>query len=780
MRNFSLFLLLFGFAFAAQAQQINEIRTDQPGGDTDEYLEIIGTPGASLDGISLVVIGDGSGGQGVIDGGGGVVDLSGNTIPADGTFLVYDGEAGTLGATPDLVTSLGFENGQSTTFILATNVTAAEGDDLDAEDDGVLEVLPWDSVLDAVSIVDDSPDDIAYANQFGGDELGPVGTFPPGHIYRFSDTGNWAIGEFDPTAPGATDTPGADNPAEGGGTEPNIRTSGAVQFGAVQIGMSVQRTLTVENIGDADLVVSGASITLNDEGAFSGGSGGFTVAPGSSEDITLTFAPTDGARGYTGEFTITSNDPDEGTVNVILGGTGTEAPQPEINVAPTSIDFGDVEAGTTTQRSVTISNSGTGSLTLDIDVFGTRFSLVGTAPTSVAPGGSETIMVEFAPIAAGEATGTIRIISNDQDEGTINVSLTGNGTVTPDPEPEIDVAPTSVDFGTVTIGSSAQETVTISNIGDAPLAISSIFLSDDVGGTDFSIVSGGEAGSIPADGTREVVIAFAPTVTFSQNSTLIINSDDADEGMVSIPLSGTGQDAPPTDCDYTFAAININGLTLPSEGGQVRYKFEIDNSANASAASVDIWATVEADGEVIFVRNPRPFVVDAGTVIRKGYNQRIPGFVPNGVYGYTIFAGDFNEDDPMDSEVCGTAAFSVTKGDPGKADTAAVEASEWSDVEIVSLEVVTEQSLETADAPVRVGPNPVRSRATFAFGLAEASEVNLAVYDARGRQVATVLSGSLQAGTHTATLDRALPAGVYVWRLTAGERIETGRLTVVR
>ena len=50
-----------------QDVRINEIRIDQPGTDDDEYIELAGQPSTSLAGLSLVVIGDGSGGSGVID-----------------------------------------------------------------------------------------------------------------------------------------------------------------------------------------------------------------------------------------------------------------------------------------------------------------------------------------------------------------------------------------------------------------------------------------------------------------------------------------------------------------------------------------------------------------------------------------------------------------------------------------------------------------------------------------------------------------------------------------
>jgi hypothetical protein len=68
-----------------------------------------------------------------------------------------------------------------------------------------------------------------------------------------------------------------------------------------------------------------------------------------------------------------------------------------------------------------------------------------------------------------------------------------------------------------------------------------------------------------------------------------------------------------------------------------------------------------------------------------------------------------------------------------------------------------------------------------AFRLPEAGPVRLAVYDALGREVAVVAEGWRAAGAHEAALDAAaLPAGVYLARLTAGARTATRRLTVAR
>ena len=78
-------------------------------------------------------------------------------------------------------------------------------------------------------------------------------------------------------------------------------------------------------------------------------------------------------------------------------------------------------------------------------------------------------------------------------------------------------------------------------------------------------------------------------------------------------------------------------------------------------------------------------------------------------------------------------------------------------------------------------PNPASGRATVAFVLPEAAEVQVSVYDVLGRRVALVAAGAFEAGRHEAALDAsALPAGLYVVRLQAGGAARSQRLTVAR
>ena len=183
---------------------LNEIRRDQDGTDNDEYFELAGPPATALGTFTYVVIGDGTGGSGVIEA---VVDLAGQAIPASGFFVAAEGTF-TLG-TPDLVADLNFENDESVTHLLAEGFSGAEGDDLDPDDDGDLDVTPWTAVVDAVGLADDA-DDLAYGAALGFIDLTTGLASPPEYVFR--DGGNpavWRIGPTDVTK--GVDTPGSSN-----------------------------------------------------------------------------------------------------------------------------------------------------------------------------------------------------------------------------------------------------------------------------------------------------------------------------------------------------------------------------------------------------------------------------------------------------------------------------------------------------------------------------------------------------------------------------------------
>jgi hypothetical protein len=188
---------------------INEIRIDQPSFDNDEYFELKGTPSASLDGLTYLVIGDGTGGSGVIEA---VIDLTGQSLGLDGLFLAAEATFTLAPGLVDLTTNLNFENSDNVTHLLVEGFSGADGDDLDTDDDGVLDATPWTAIVDLIALIEEDNPPTATEYHYGPPTVGPDGPFVPGHAYRCTPDGTWSVGDFDLAV---TDTPGEENLACG-------------------------------------------------------------------------------------------------------------------------------------------------------------------------------------------------------------------------------------------------------------------------------------------------------------------------------------------------------------------------------------------------------------------------------------------------------------------------------------------------------------------------------------------------------------------------------------
>ncbi|MEY3143608.1 MAG: Leukotoxin [Planctomycetota bacterium] len=179
----------------------NELRIDEPGNtDPNEYIEIKGAPGANLNGVSVIVVGDGADLNGNVET---VISLNGATMPKDGIFLL--GKSTLTLATPDAVRAFGLENGDSVTYFLVWNWTGLPNTDYDLDNDGTLDSLPWDSSIDSLAIKAGDGRLTYSANSVGPD----YGGFPA-HVVKCTDNA-WRFGRFDPAATDGFGSPGVAN-----------------------------------------------------------------------------------------------------------------------------------------------------------------------------------------------------------------------------------------------------------------------------------------------------------------------------------------------------------------------------------------------------------------------------------------------------------------------------------------------------------------------------------------------------------------------------------------
>ncbi|GAB5536636.1 MAG: hypothetical protein Rubg2KO_28850 [Rubricoccaceae bacterium] len=78
-------------------------------------------------------------------------------------------------------------------------------------------------------------------------------------------------------------------------------------------------------------------------------------------------------------------------------------------------------------------------------------------------------------------------------------------------------------------------------------------------------------------------------------------------------------------------------------------------------------------------------------------------------------------------------------------------------------------------------PNPAVDEASITFSLGAPRAATVEVFNTLGQRVALVADGDFASGEHTVTFDTSpLAAGVYIYRLSAGDYAATRRMTVVR
>ena len=92
-----------------------------------------------------------------------------------------------------------------------------------------------------------------------------------------------------------------------------------------------------------------------------------------------------------------------------------------------------------------------------------------------------------------------------------------------------------------------------------------------------------------------------------------------------------------------------------------------------------------------------------------------------------------------------------------------------------------EQAVPTEYSLSQNYPNPFNPSTQVTFGLPKESRVRLEIYNMLGERVMNVVDGPRAAGYHTVTVDAsAFSAGVYLYRLTAGETVMTRKMLLVK
>jgi P pilus assembly chaperone PapD len=206
-------------------------------------------------------------------------------------------------------------------------------------------------------------------------------------------------------------------------------------------------------------------------------------------------------------------------------------PQAQLSATPASARFPAVATGSSSSQTITLQNGGTANVTISsAAVTGAGFSTSGlTLPMTIPPGQSTAFNVVFAPGTAGNVTGSISLVSNAPNSP-LAISMSGSAIAS---TALLSSSASSLDFGSVLLGSNSSLGVTLTNSGNANVAISKIVVS----GAGFAVSGAGANTTLTPGQTAALNVIFAPSATGSVLGSITVGSN---AGALSIALAGSG------------------------------------------------------------------------------------------------------------------------------------------------------------------------------------------------------------------------------------------------
>lgn len=237
-------------------------------------------------------------------------------------------------------------------------------------------------------------------------------------------------------------------------------------FGKTCVGTFLDLILTIDNNGSGTLLITNITSSSPDFLVPSVSSYPLELGPGESIEVVLRFQPP-AAGAFAAAFTIFSSDP-SGPHRVDVKGLG-ETTRLSLILA-NSGNFGSVCLGSFTDEPLILNNSSPCPLSItSISSSASQFlpPTVLSYPLSIAAGGSLPVPIRFAPTSLGAVNGTLTVSSSDP-AGPHAIAVSGNA-----PAGKLAVSG-SLCFGGVACCCRAERTLTLCNVGDCALSVSSV------------------------------------------------------------------------------------------------------------------------------------------------------------------------------------------------------------------------------------------------------------------------------------------------------------------
>ncbi|MBB5315849.1 choice-of-anchor D domain-containing protein [Tunturibacter empetritectus] len=326
----------------------------------------------------------------------------------------------------------------------------------------------------------------------------------------------------------------------------------SLTFPATQVGdQSDVQTVTLANTGTTTIHIAGFrptpdfTVQTNCIGA---------LVPSASCVVNISFTPQasfpNTVSNRISALEITS---DSSTALEFISLFGVANPSP-LNFSPFTLNFGSVQVGTSATLPVQITNITTAPIAIQtISAIG-PYTATGDCPTegnTLAPSTSCTEQVTFTPTTTATIGGLLSIRSSASTLP-IEYPLTGKGI-----QSHLQAVPSTLNFGSIALGASAAQTITLTNTGTAPITNLALTITGDY------------AISVPCASTLypgiacQITVTFAPTALGSRTGSITATDPNTGLQNLNIPLTGNGVSS-------GAFTLTVNGgpsatLTIPSE-----------------------------------------------------------------------------------------------------------------------------------------------------------------------------------------------------------------------
>lgn len=334
-----------------------------------------------------------------------------------------------------------------------------------------------------------------------------------------------------------------------------ILDPGYLDFGTLGRAGTRDLSLRIGNAGEVPLQIKGIDPPRGPFFLLGDRCSGKTLASKDGCSLTVRFAPS-ASGSFSGNLIVRYGDPASRSALLSVQGvmiddplmrppTESAAPDtPDLQMSTNVIDFGSITVGHEQQRSVTVRNLGTAPSAIGaVPPLAEPLFVMedGCSGRSLAAGGSCRIVVRAAPAVTGLLQGSLDIPTDSR--GTLRVRVNAQGVDFPLPaivvrdrlEWEEDL---KLPFGEIFVGRSMVTTVTVSNIGSAPLTIPEGGVTGNLTTPLFLRSDGCSGQSLPPGGACNIQVRFSPFQPAQSSGDITIVSDDP--RMPSAVLTATG------------------------------------------------------------------------------------------------------------------------------------------------------------------------------------------------------------------------------------------------